>query len=176
MKVRLEEYKSVTIEQIMELTGLENPWSDQSKYSLARQKGLLLQQAREQNVLYKVEESHPIEHKVVTCIKDKGLSILYSKTIEEPKAFSSTLNLNEIPHKVIREYDKVIIEVNKRDIPDHILPNPKPKFSYNVIGILTEEKCHHNGFLYRDINFSRVTIGIKYRFGFHNKVSLHVLI
>jgi hypothetical protein len=107
------------------------------------------------------------------------LSIMKSEIIDEPKGFSHVLDLNLISHKVIREKGKVIIEVKKSDIPKHILPNPKPGYSYHVIGILAEEKCYANGPIYFTTSDGSIMtgkkIGLKYRFGFHNKVSLHIL-
>jgi hypothetical protein len=173
MKIKLEEYKSVTIEDIMTVTGLPNPYSDQSKFSLARQKELLLKDARKNNLLNKVKKSHPINYKVVTSNTDNGLTILTAKEISEPKPFTSVLDLNITPHKVIRENKKVIIEVNKCDIPDHVKPSPKDN-SYLVVGIFTQEKGYNrNAIVIDPVTYKR--IGTKYSFGFHSNVSLHIL-
>lgn len=89
--------------------------------------------------------------------------------------YTHTLDLNLIPHKVIREKKKITIEVKQEDIPNHVLPNLGPGYSYHVIGILAEEKCYKDGVLYEgEPGYSKI-LGLKYRFGFHNKVSLHIL-
>lgn len=145
MRLRVEEYKSVTIEDIMRLTGLDNPWSDGSKYSQYRQKELLLKEAKKQNLLYRIEKSHPIEDNLPT----------------------SDLNLTVVPHRVIRLEDgKVVIEINRKDIPSRVVPNPRPKPSYHVIDVLGEEDCYHNGFTPQ---------GIQYRFEHHKNVTLHII-
>jgi hypothetical protein len=178
MKIKLEEYKSVSIEDIMNVTGLPNPWDNQDKYSLARQKELLLQAARANNLLHKVKKSHPIEYKVITVERDQGLTILTAKVVSEPKPFTSVLDLNVTPHRVVRENKRIIIEVMKTDIPDNVLPSPKG-YAYEVIGIFTQEKCYHNRGLYQNPNeefgITAKRIGTKYRFGFHSNVSLHIL-
>lgn len=172
MKIKLEEYKSVTIEDIMKVTGLPNLYVDQSKFSLARQKELLLKDALKNNLLHKVKKSHPIQYKITTVSTDKDLSILTAKEISEPRGFTSVLDLNVVPHKVIRENNKVVVEVRKEDIPNHVFPKPGPGYSYHVIGILAEEKCYKVGAIH-DGNHKR--IGSSYKFGFHNKVTLHIL-
>jgi hypothetical protein len=172
MKIKLEEYKSVTIEDIMNVTGLPNLWDNQDKYSLARQKELLLQTAKVNNLLHKVKKSHPIDYKVITCNTDNGLTILTTKSIGEPKPFTSVLDLNVTPHKVIREKGKIIIEVNMSDIPINILPSPKDN-SYLVIGIFTQEKGYNDGGIIKQS--TRERIGTKYLFRFHSNVSLHIL-
>lgn len=174
MKIKLEEYRSVSIEDIMKVTDLPNPYVDQSKFSLARQKELLLKDAKKNNVLHKVKKSHPIEYKVITIERDQDLTILTAKVVGEPKGYTTTLDLNVSPHKVIRENGKIIIEVNQSDIPDHVKPSPKG-FAYNVIGIFTQEKCYFGARIYEgQIGYSKI-IGKKYRFGFHSNVSLHIL-
>lgn len=177
MKIKLEEYKSVTIEDIMNVTGLPNLYIDQSKYSLARQKELLLKDASKNNLIHKVKKSHPIEYKVITVNKDKDLTILTAKPISEPKPFTHVLDLNVTPHRVVREKHKVVIEVNKPDISDNVLPNPKPGYVYEVIGIFSKEKCYRNGKLFnetKELDHLKM-IGTKYSFGFHSNVSLHIL-
>lgn len=178
MKIKLEEYKSVSVEDIMKVTGLPNPYDDQSKFSLARQKELLLKDALKNNLLHKVKKSHPIEYKVITIERDQDLTILTAKVVSEPKAFTHVLDLNITPHRVVRENKRIIIEVNKCDIPDNVLPSPKG-YAYEVIGIFTQEKCYNNGGLYQNPNeefdITAKRIGTKYRFGFHSNVSLHIL-
>lgn len=178
MKIKLEEYKSVSIEDIMNVTGLPNPYDDQSKFSLARQKELLLKDALKNNLLHKVKKSHPIQYKIITVERDNGLAIMSAKEIAEPKQFTSVLDLNITPHRVVRENKKIIIEVMKEDIPNHVLPNPKG-YAYEVIGIFTQEKCYSNSGLYQNPNeefdITAKRIGTKYRFGFHSNVSLHIL-
>ena len=172
MTIDVLEYRGVTVEAMMEVTGLQNPWSDQSRFSLARQKELLLKEAKKQGLLHKIKKSHPKEYKVVSTIKDKDLEIITCKPFT-PKTYPSfVLNLNQVPHKVIRENNKVVVEVRKEDIPNHVFPKPGPGYSYHVIGILAEEKCYKIGAIH-DGTYKR--IGSSYKFGFHNKVTLHIL-
>lgn len=169
--INLKEYRGVSIETILEKTGLQNPYSDQSKFSLARQKELLLKDAKKARVLDKIQKSHPIVYGVPNIISDKGLCIQTLKVMDKPKDFTTTLDLNETTHKVIREHGKVYIHVNKADIPSHVMMKPGPGYCYNVVGIFTQEKCYNNGPLMRDDK----RVGTKFRFGFHSNVSLYIL-
>lgn len=174
MKIKLEEYKSVSVEDIMKVTDLPNPYDDQSKFSLARQKELLLKDALKNNLLHKVKKSHPIEYKVITVERDQDLTILTAKVVSEPKQFTSVLDLNVTPHKVVRENKRTIIEVMKADIPNHVLPNPKDN-TYLVIGIFTQEKGYRSGSIYEGLSGFSKEVGKRYRFGFHSNVSLHII-
>lgn len=172
MAIDVLEYRGVTVETMMEVTGLQNPWSDQSRFSLARQKELLLKEAKKQNLLHKIKKSHPKEYKVVSTITDKDLEIITCTPFTPQPRPTHILNFNQTPHKVIRENSKVIIEVRKEDIPNHVFPKPGPGYAYHVIGILAEEKCYRVGVLH-DGCLNR--IGSSFKFGFHNKVTLHIL-
>jgi hypothetical protein len=173
----LEEYRGVSIEDILKVTGLPPLTEKDTKYSLTHQRKVLLEKAKEQNILNKVKKSHPKEYSKITTISDKGVDIK-SKEIVGYQPLSTTLDLNLVPHKVIRENKKIIIEVNKADIPTHVVCKPGLGYSYLVIGIFTQEKCFHSKGLYEtkgdwDVNGTR--IGTEFRFGFHSNVLLHIL-
>lgn len=172
------EYRGVTTQDIVDVTGIQNIWKD-IKYpqtiSLPRQKMLLLKEAKRQNVLHKVKKSHPKEYKIVSTIKDKDLEILTCTPFTPQPRLSSILNLNQVPHKVIRENNKVIIEISRTDMPDYVLPNPGSKPSYKVIGIFTQEDCYNDGGLFEDGTPYSKRLGKKYSFRNHSNVSLHIL-
>lgn len=175
--VHVEEYKGVTVEEIMLKTGLPNPYSDQRVFSLARQRDLLLRDADKNNVLYKIEKTHPRRAVVKNISIDKDLIItsLIDKGLEKP--ITTNLDLNSIPHKVRREMGLVKITVMKKDIPSNIISRPSRDnnpsgYSYNVIGIFDQHKAYHDGRVYE----GEKVIGLRYRFlGNYKNVSLEIL-
>jgi hypothetical protein len=175
--IHLEEYRGVTIEDIITKTGLPNPYSDQRVYSLARQKELLLKDADRNNVLYKIEKTFPrkVYSKHISIDKDLTIVSLVDKGFEE-KA-TTDLDLNSIPHKVRRELGKITITVLKGDIPSNVISRPSRDnnpsgYSYNVIGIFDQHKAYHDGRIYEG---DRV-VGLRYRFlDNYKNVSLEIL-
>lgn len=178
--IHLEEYKGVTIEEIMSKTGLPNPYSDQRIYSLARQKELLLKDADRNNVLHKVEKTFPRRVLVKNISIDKDLTIVSLKDKGLEKSITSNLDLNSIPHQVVREMGKVVIIVMNKDIPSNIIPRPSrgknsTGYAYNVIGIFDEHKAYHAGAIYIEKGLQN-PVGRRYKFlnGLEN-VSLEIL-
>ena len=175
--VHVEEYKGVTIEEIMSKTGLPNPYSDQRIYSLARQKELLLKDADKFNVLHKVKKTFPRKVLAQHISRDKDLTILYLRDKGLEKPLTTNLDLNSISHKVRREMGLVKITVMKKDIPSNIISRPSrgnnpSGYSYNVIGIFDQHKAYHDGRVY----VGDKVVGLRYRFlGNYKNVSLEVL-
>jgi hypothetical protein len=172
--INIKEYKGVSIADILTLTGLPNPYSDQTRFSLARQKELLLRDAMKNNLLNLIPKSHPIKHSTVNSMTDKGLTILTLREEEEVQ-FTSELDLNSIPHTVIREKGYRTILINRNDIPLNIVPHPSKPYSYKVIGDLVTMNCFNAGTLYKNNKVSEGRVGIKYRFNYGTHVALHIL-
>ena len=172
--VKLEEYKGITIEDIMELTGLPNRFPDQSKYSLARQKELLLKDAQKNNVLHLVEKTNPIKHKTLNINMDKDLVITKLKESDKIN-YTSNLDLNLIPHKVIREKGLTTIIVNQSDIPLNVIKNPKAGYVYNVIGIFESHKAYYDSTTFKDENGKAIKVASKYIFGYTKDISLLIV-
>lgn len=165
-----KEYKDISIETMLEKTGLPNPYADQTRFSLARQKELILRDAQKNNVLHLIPKSCEIKHGVINVSTDKGVSIL-TKREEERIVFTSELDLNSIPHKVIREKGYRTIIVNAKDIPMNVVPHPSKPYAYNVDGIFEKRKCFYSHALRED----SVHIGKVFRFGFNTHLRMHIL-
>lgn len=172
--INIKEYKGLTAQDVCDKTGLPNPYSDQTKYSLARQLELMLRDAQKNNVLHLVPKTQIITKKSVQVMKDKGLTILKMKE-EEEIAFTSRLDLNSIPHKVEIEKGYRTIIVQRNDIPMNVQPHPSKPYTYNVRGILTDMKCYHAQTLYKDGDVNKGRIGLRYRFGYGTHIALHIL-
>ncbi|AXQ66553.1 MAG: hypothetical protein [Caudoviricetes sp.] len=169
--MNIKEYKGLTAKEISEATGLPNPYTDQSKYSLYRQWELMLWDAKRNNVLHLVKKTNIINNKSVHFQTDKDLVItrLYETPVVE---LTTTLDLNTIPHKVVRERGVIGIYVNQSDIPKNVTSFAYSKgYSYNVIGILTSEKCYPKQRLYKDGK----CIGSSYKFYMNKTVTLYIM-
>lgn len=169
--INIKEYKGYTAEDISRLTGLPNPYNDQTRYSLARQLELMLKDAQKNNVLHLVPKTQIITSKSVQVMKDKGLTILKMKE-EEEIAFTSELDLNSIPHKVVREKGYRVIIVQRNDIPMNVMPSASKPYAYKVIGTFEDWKCYLAGTIY---NEDRKRIGLRYGFGYGKHVHLQIL-
>lgn len=172
--INIKEYKGVSIADILTLTKLPNPYADQTKYSLARQKELLLRDAMNNNLLNLIPKTHPIKHKMIQSATDQGITIL-SLREEERIEYTSELDLNSIPHTVIREKGYRTILINRNDIPLNVIPHPSKPYDYNVIGDLVSMKCYNAGTLYENGDTTQRRLGKVYRFGFGTHVRLHIL-
>lgn len=172
--INIKEYKGLTAEYVAERTGLPNPYSDQSKYSLTRQLELMLRDAQNNNVLHLVPKTNVIKHGVVNSMTDKGVTIL-TKRDEEAIKYTSELDLNSIPHKVVREKGYRTILVQRNDIPLNIVPHPTKSYSYAVIGTFDTRNCFHSRTLYKDNDPSKEKIGTEYRFGHNTHIKLVIV-
>ena len=172
--IHLEEYKGVTIEHIMEVTGLPNRFPNQEKYSLARQKELLLKDAKSNNVLHLITKTNPIKHKTLNISIDQDLMVTKLKESDRIE-YTSNLDLNLIPHKVIREKGYTTIVVKQSDIPPNVIKNPKSGYVYNVIGIFQSHKAYYGGTNYHTNKDNTTTkISSKYIFGYTKNISLEI--
>ena len=129
----IDEYKEVTIEEIMKLTNLPNPYTDQTKYSLARQKELLLKDAKRKNILHLVEKSNPRQNLVPKLIEDKDLSIRYLTNKGEVNLPTRKINLELVKHKSFDQETFTIIEIKKSDLGPHIVRSTKPGAAYTLV-------------------------------------------
>ena len=161
--IKVQEYKGITMNQIMELTGLPNRFPDQSKYSLARQKELLLFDVEKNNLLHLVEKTHPIKVKTLSINIDKDAMV--TKLKEEDKInYTSNLDLTLIPHKVVKDNGITRILVNKLDIPVNVIKSFNPEYIYNVIGIFASHKVRYSKTNYSNINNKNVKVSSEYIF------------
>lgn len=174
--LNVKEYKGLTAQDVCDKTGLPNPYADQTRFSLYRQLELMLRDAKKNNLLHLVPKTNVITHKAVQVISDKGLTILKMRESERIEN-TSELDLNEIPHKVVREKGYITIIVQRNDIPMNVIPHPSKPYSYQVVGIFETKKCYHAGTLYADTQPSTGLrrIGVRYRFGYGTSVEMQIL-
>lgn len=149
--LKIEEYKGITIEQILNFTGLENPFADQSKYSLARQKELLLKLARKNNLLHLVPKTNPIDNVVINISIEKDLVITKLRK-EEKIEYTNKLDLTKIPTEMVKEMGKTTIKINRKDIPSNLVTLPNTTYAYKVIGHFETKEAYYKGTQYETIN------------------------
>lgn len=173
--INIKEYKGLTAQDVCDKTGLPNPYNDQTRFSLARQLELMLRDAQKNNVLHLVPKTQIITSKSVQVMKDKGLTILKMRE-EEEIAFTSELDLNSIPHKVVRGKGYRTIIVQRNDIPMNVMPSVSKPYAYKVIGTFEDWKCYFAGNIFKEEGKpDSGRIGLRYRFGFGKHVHLHII-